>query len=241
MHLAAYYEMVTQIDRELGAIMQTLESTGLAEDTLVVFTSDNGLALGRHGLMGKQNVYEHSIGIPLIVAGPGVASGQRTNAPVYVHDIFPSVMSYLDLPIPASVTGLSFSDAFSGSYDEPKRRTRVHAYKNFQRALVDFPYKLIAYNVGSEQDTRVQLFNLAEDPEEANDLSGLSDLSSTIDSMLARMQSEQAAAGDLARFDQDNWSLPRINSWVEYMRANEPEQLLNLRRMAEEERTQFSF
>ena len=61
-HLAGYYSVITYMDAQIGRILDALEKTGYADSTIVIFTSDTGTAIGSHGLMGKQNLYEHSIG-----------------------------------------------------------------------------------------------------------------------------------------------------------------------------------
>ena len=244
-HIAAYYEMITQIDREIGKILSTLEKTGKADNTLIIFTSDNGLSLGRHGLMGKQSVYEHSVGVPLIFSGLNLPQGATTNYPVYLSDIYPTLFDLLGLKPNKSVTGTSFLQALSSPNESELNDSlpvRVHAYKNFQRALVDWPYKLIAYNVGDEP--RYQLFNLVEDPEETTDLFSTpasGELERLKAQLILRMQTELRVQSDKANLSQPQWALPRIDSWVDYMRANEPDQLINLRNMAEQERQQFEF
>lgn len=79
-HTADYYGMITHLDAQVGRVLRALEATGRAGNTLVVFTSDHGLALGRHGLFGKQNLYDHSMRPPLVLTGPGVPRGGRSDA-----------------------------------------------------------------------------------------------------------------------------------------------------------------
>ena len=59
--------MISHVDKRVGNIIQTLKDNGLYENTIIIFAGDNGLAVGQHGLMGKQNVYEHSVGVPLMI------------------------------------------------------------------------------------------------------------------------------------------------------------------------------
>lgn len=244
-HLALYYEMITQIDRELGKILQALNDTGRLTNTLIVFTSDNGLALGRHGLMGKQSLYEHSVGVPLIFAGPTLPKAKKLNEPVFLSSIYPTIIELLGLNKIASVTSSSFYPSLISSPTHqdtvPLQATpRIHAYKNFQRALVSWPYKLMAYNV--EQKPRYQLFNLIEDPEEVTDLlqqSSTPQLEDLKDALILQMQELLVAQGDAVDFNEPQWKLPRIDSWVDYMRATNPEELSTLRRVAEQERLRF--
>jgi arylsulfatase A-like enzyme len=76
-HIADYYGMVAHLDDRIGSILSALEAQGLAEDTIVVYSADHGIALGQHGLMGKQSLYAHSTHVPLLMAGPGIG---RANA-----------------------------------------------------------------------------------------------------------------------------------------------------------------
>ena len=82
--LAEYYAMVEHMDAQIGRILAVLKTRGLAENTIIVYAADNGLALGSHGLLGKQNVFEHSMLTPLILAGPGVPKGKSTAAFTYL-------------------------------------------------------------------------------------------------------------------------------------------------------------
>ncbi len=86
-HLADYYAAITHTDAQIGRILDALEKSGKRDNTLIVFSSDNGLAMGSHGLMGKQNVYDHSVHVPLIVAGPGIPKGETRSALCYIYDL----------------------------------------------------------------------------------------------------------------------------------------------------------
>ena len=104
--LADYYATITHLDHEVGRVLQALSDRGLAANTVVIYSSDQGLAVGgRHGLMGKQNLYEH-IKPPLIVAGPGVPHG-RSDALVYLFDLFPTICDFAGVPTPPEVEGKS--------------------------------------------------------------------------------------------------------------------------------------
>jgi arylsulfatase A-like enzyme len=162
-HLADYYAMVSEVDSQIGRVLDTLDSTGLAENTLVVFAGDNGLAVGQHGLMGKQNVYDHSVRVPLVLRGPGIARGRRDPSLVYTFDLFPTLCRQAGLPVPSTVEG---RDLFTG----PRRDSIFCAYRTFMRSVrTKDDWKLIRYTVNGTE--RVQLFNLRTDPDEMNDLS----------------------------------------------------------------------
>ena len=82
--LCEYYGHITYLDEQVGRILAALEETRPREGHVVVYTADHGLALGSHGLLGKQSLYEHSMKCPLIIAGPGVPAGQSTAAFTYL-------------------------------------------------------------------------------------------------------------------------------------------------------------
>ena len=107
--LAVYYAVISHMDEHLGRILAALEETGLAQDTFVIFTSDHGLAMGSHGLRGKQNMYEHTVGVPLIFRGPGIPRGSRSEAQCYLRDLYPTVCDLAGIPVPPTVQGRSLA------------------------------------------------------------------------------------------------------------------------------------
>lgn len=162
-HLADYYAMVSEVDSQIGRVLDTLEQTGQMSNTIVVFAGDNGLAVGRHGLMGKQNVYDHSVRVPLVMSGPGIPKGRRDDALVYLFDVFPSICRLAGLATPPAVEG---RDVFQG----PKRVSIFYGYRTFMRAVrTRDDWKLIRYTVNGTE--RTQVFNLQADPDEMVDLS----------------------------------------------------------------------
>ncbi|NOY37371.1 MAG: sulfatase-like hydrolase/transferase [Chlorobi bacterium] len=167
-NIAAYYAMITHLDKQIGRVLDALEETGDARNTIIVFAGDNGLALGQHGLMGKQNIYDHSVRVPLIFTGPGIPENTRTDALCYLNDIYPTLCELAGLPVPATVEGKSLLPVI----EDPAAKVRDEvflAYRNFQRGLrTDDNWKVIRYNV-NRHDT-VQLFNLNEDPWEMKNL-----------------------------------------------------------------------
>lgn len=167
-HLAEYYAMITHLDSQVGDILHTLEAKGILNDTILVFAGDNGLAVGQHGLFGKQSCYEHSVRVPLIFAGPGVPRGQQSDAYAYLFDIFPTLCELTDTEKPISVEGTSLVSAMTDK-EQKVRDTLYFAYTNSQRAVKDRQYKLIEYVVGGRHNM-TQLFDLQNDPWELNNL-----------------------------------------------------------------------
>ncbi len=168
-HIAEYYAMISHLDDALGRLMARLDALGLSENTLIVFTGDNGLALGQHGLMGKQSLYDHSLRVPLIFSGPGVPQGQRSHALAYLLDIYPTLCELCGVEIPASVEGQSLLANLPG---DPSLRESLSpreslylAYCDSLRGVRSQNFKLIEYASGV-----TQLFNLAADPLEKENL-----------------------------------------------------------------------
>jgi len=167
-HIAEYYGIISHLDHELGRVMDALEKAGKLENTIIVFAGDNGLAVGQHGLMGKQSCYEHSVRVPLIFAGPGVPQGAKSAAYVYLLDIFPTLCELIGAEIPSSVEGKSAVAAMSDPTEKVRDRLFM-AYCEFQRAIKDRQYKLIEVMADNQRNTR--LFDIANDPWEMTDLS----------------------------------------------------------------------
>ena len=166
-HIAEYYAMITHLDAQMARVLAALERTGKAGNTIIVFAGDNGLAVGQHGLMGKQSNYDHSVRVPLIMAGPGVPRGERRDAFVYLLDIMPTLCELTGLPIPGSVEGRSLVPALRDP-GQKVRDTLYFAYTDKHRAVRDRRFKLIEYVVGGRRTT--QLFDLEADPWELHNL-----------------------------------------------------------------------
>ncbi len=165
-HLADYYATISHMDAQVGRILDVVNERGWSDNTVVIFSSDQGLAVGgRHGLMGKQNLYDH-VRPPLVFAGPGIPHG-RSEALVYLYDLFPTICDLAGAPVPAAIEGKSLLPVIHG------RQTKVRdwllgAYRDCQRMVRDDRWKLMAYNAGGVKKT--QLFDLANDPDELKNL-----------------------------------------------------------------------
>jgi arylsulfatase A-like enzyme len=180
--LAAYYAMITHMDQQIGRVLATLKETGKAHNTIVVFTSDHGLALGSHGLLGKQNMYDHSVRAPLILAGPGIPSDRRSEALCYSYDIFPTLCQLTGLPIAETVEGKSLVPIMQGR-NEGARDVIFGAYRDVQRMVRTDRWKFIYY----PKVDRTQLFDVKADPEELHDLSASTKHSRTLGQLRSRL------------------------------------------------------
>lgn len=179
-HIAEYYGMISHLDDEIGKILDAVESRGEWEDTLFVFAGDNGLALGQHGLMGKQSAYDHSVRVPLIFSGPGIPKNKKTDVLCYLLDVFPTLCDLLKIDIPESVEGKSLANVICNR--ESKHRESLYfAYHNLIRAVRKGDYKWIHYKY---QDAhRYQLFDLKKDPLERNNLANSESASAVIEDL----------------------------------------------------------
>jgi arylsulfatase A-like enzyme len=200
-HIAEYYAMITHLDAQLGRVIDALEEKGVLDDTIIVFAGDNGLAVGQHGLFGKQNCYDHSVRVPLIFAGPGIPEGARTDAYAYLFDIYPTLCELNETPVPDSVEGVSLLPAMQDP-EESIRDVLYFAYTDLQRAVKDRQFKLIEYAV-PERDRVTQLFNHQTDPWEQVNLAS----DQQYEGEVARLRTE------LARL-RDEWDDPE-SEWGE--------------------------
>jgi arylsulfatase A-like enzyme len=167
-NIAEYYAMITHLDSEIGRLLDALEQSGKADNTIIVFSSDNGLAVGQHGLMGKTDNYEHSVRVPLIFAGPGIPKNKKVDQYVYLFDIFPTLCEMTGIDIPESVEGKSFLPVIKNEHAK-HRETLYFGFNELIRSVKNRQYKLIEYAVPARA---TQLFDLLTDPYETNNLYG---------------------------------------------------------------------
>lgn len=175
--LGRYFACIEEIDTQLGRVLGKLEETGELNNTYIVFTSDNGIAVGRHGLQGKQNLYNHSWKVPFIVKGPGVSVNARKEGNIYLLDVLATLCDLAGIQAPQTNEGISFKPVLTGQ----KETIRDVMYGVFSgdskpgiRSVKKGDWKLIKYEVFESKTidgvkTRVsetQLFNLAENPHE---------------------------------------------------------------------------
>ena len=163
-----YYAIITHMDQQIGRILDALKASGKADNTYIFFTADHGLAVGNHGLIGKQNMYEHSMRAPLMVSGPKIKKGRKVDAPVYLQDVMASALDLADIEKPDfvqfnSLMPMAFGDANKSAYS-----AIYGCYVNKQRMIRKDGFKLIIYPKANV----IKLFNLKDDPLELNDLAG---------------------------------------------------------------------
>ena len=189
--LADYYRYVSFLDVQVGRILDLIDASPFAANTIVVFSADSGVARGSHGLIGKQNLYEHSLRVPLIVAGPGIAADKRSEAMCYLFDVMPTLGKLCGVSTPQGSNGREFSSVLKDP-TRPGRPFLMFGYKSVQKALSDGRWKLIRY----PHINRTQLFDLQSDPFETKDLAADPAQAERIKSMLEKLSVEMKADGD---------------------------------------------
>jgi choline-sulfatase len=169
--IAAYYALCTFMDDRVGMVLDALEASGCAEDTLILYTSDHGDQIGEHGLWWKYTMYEGSAAVPFILAGPGVPAGAVIDAPVSLVDVYPTIVDALKLPFAPDEANLRGNSLLPFARDERADVRPIfseyHAMGSITGMFMlrDGPYKFVYY-AGYEP----QLFDLAADPGELTDL-----------------------------------------------------------------------
>lgn len=211
---AEYYRYISYLDAQIGRILDALDASPHARSTFVVFAADSGVARGSHGLIGKQNVYEHSVRVPLLISGPGIPQGKRTDAMCYLFDVLPTLGKLCGVPGPETSEGMDLS----ASLRDPRRPARAHlffAYRNVQRAVRDERWKLIRY----PQVDKTQLFDLQADPHEITNLAGKPEHTAQVRVLTALMEKEQKQFGDKAPLTIPN---PKAGEWTPPKKGNPP-------------------
>ena len=187
-HMQEYYAIVTHLDQQIGEILDALEASGKMENTYIFFTADHGLSVGRHGLLGKQNMYDHSVRVPLMLVGPDIPANRQVETDVYLQDVMASSLELAGIEKPDyvefnSLLGLAKGETEQGPYD-----AIYGGYINYQRMIRKDDMKLIVYPQANE----VLLYNLKEDPKELTDLADdpdyVDEVASLFEDLLALQQ-----------------------------------------------------
>lgn len=182
--LAEYYGMISHMDEWIGLIHNALRETDQERNTIVIHTADHGLALGQHGLLGKQNLFQHSLRVPLLLAGPGITEGEISNTLCYQHDLHPTLLAAAGLPD-------------KGGFQNLTSTNRTHlgaAFRDTLRSIRNQRFKLITYRIGD--DHRSELYDLENDPWETNNLAEKKEYAATKKELITALQDWQVRNGD---------------------------------------------
>ena len=175
-HRQEYYAAITYLDANIGRILDALEKSGMKDNTYIIFTADQGLAVGHHGLMGKQNMFESAMRVPFFISGPGIPKGETIDNYIYLQDVMPTVLELAGAKVPDWVefksvlplikdANVKHYDMVYGKYMDDKQRMLVKdGYKMIIYPLIN---KYILYNLNKDPD---ELVDLSENPEYAGRL-----------------------------------------------------------------------
>ena len=193
-HRREYYAIMTHLDKQIGRVLAALEASGKADKTWIFFTGDHGLAVGHHGLMGKQNQYDHSIRVPFVVAGPGVAAGVTNPTPIYLQDVMPTTLELAGAERPDHVFFKSLLPqlASQANAEQVPYESIYGGYLGLQRSVSHDGWKLIVY----PQDNVLRLYHLDDDPNETVDLAAETEHAKQLAYLFDRLVTLQKELGD---------------------------------------------
>lgn len=162
-----YYAIITHMDYQIGKILEALQKSGKMDNTYIIFSADHGLAVGNHGLIGKQNMYDHSIRVPLIITGPGVPKNKRLKMDVYLQDLMATTLDLAGVKKPEYVEFNSLMPFVEEKKSKSNYKAIYGCYVNWQRMIREDGFKLMVY----PEAEKVLLYDLNNDPLEMTDLS----------------------------------------------------------------------
>jgi choline-sulfatase len=186
-----YYAIITHMDQQIGRILDALDASGKADNTYIFFTADHGLGCGHHGLLGKQNVFDHSVRVPFMAVGPGIKADTRNSAHIYLQDVMPTSLELAGVEKPEDVQFTSILPQLKGAPGGGYPAI-YGAYTGTQRMITAEGWKLVLY----PKIKKTLLFNLKNDPHEITDLAGNPEHGPRISAMKKTLIELQAAVGD---------------------------------------------
>lgn len=205
LHRREYYAIISHMDSQIGRVLDALEQSGKAKNTYVILTADHGLAVGEHGLLGKQNLYDCSIRMPLLISGPGIRPGSRIDELVYQHSMYATTCELAGVPVPVSVEFPSLAPLLRG--EQRSLHDAIFTWhRHTQRAIRTKTHKLIVY----PQVQKIQLFDLIRDPWEMHDLSADPSAAPLLAELMNQLKAQQQELGDFLRLEDplhDVWTV----------------------------------
>ncbi len=192
-HIKEYYAIISHLDEQIGEILKALEASGKANNTYIFFTGDHGLSVGKHGLLGKQSMFDHSVRVPLIVTGPDIPKNKSIDREVYLQDIMATSLELGNVSLPQSIDFKSFLDLVRGKDKKPLYPNGIYgAYMDYQRMIRKDGYKLMVY----PKVRKILLFDLKNDPIEMHDISKKTEYKDRVKSLFDNLILLQRKHGD---------------------------------------------
>jgi len=204
--LAKYYASISYWDSQVGRVIAALKAAGQFDNTIFAVAGDNGLSLGEHGLLGKQNVYEFGgMHVPLIFAGPGIKKGE-TKAFAYLYEVYPTFCEMAGIPVPSGLDAKSLAPIVKGQ-KTAIRDCLFTAYKDCQRSIRDDRWKLIRYPLIN----KTLLYDLQTDPHEMTDLATNPESAVKVKELTSLLEKTRQQYGDTASLVVPN---PKPAAWT---------------------------
>ena len=234
---SAYYATITELDADIGRILDQLEKTGGLRDTLIIYTSDHGEMLGTHGLWLKDVLFEGSAHVPLFMAGAGLPRGKVIDTPVSHLDLVPTMLDVAGAQIPSGLRGHSLLPMISGEQRDYPVYAESHGSGTCTGSFMirQAKWKYIYFSWYGDN----LLFNLDDDPEELSNLAGKAEfasierelhgaLTSLVDPDKVTEQAFEAQRQVLERILKDPGSIkPKLSPHVHQEQALMPEDRAN--------------
>lgn len=200
-HIQEYFAIISHLDDQIGLIIDALEASGKMDNTYIFFTADHGLSVGHHGLIGKQNMYDHSMRVPFFLTGPDIPKNSTITAPIYLQDVMATSLDIADIPKPSYVEFNSVMPQIAGEKVSSYYDNIYGCYTDAQRMIIKDNYKLIAY----PKANKLRLFDLDADPLEMNDLTNDDAYDDEVNNLFTDLQSLQSSMGDTLVLDRNNY------------------------------------
>jgi len=191
-HRQEYYAIISHMDEQIGRILAHLKETGQDKNTYILFSADHGLSVGQHGLIGKQNMYDHSMRVPCFIVGPDIPENEKRDMQVYLQDLMATTLDLAGIDKPEYVEFNSLMPMINNEVETGPYSEIYGAYINLQRMVRTEKYKLIVY----PKAKKIRLFDVVNDPEEMNDLAENPDYVTTIKDLTSRLKKQQELMDD---------------------------------------------
>jgi len=191
-HRQEYYAIISHMDEQIGRIIAHLKETEQDKNTYILFSADHGLSIGNHGLVGKQNMYDHSMRVPCILVGPDLPKNKKLEMQVYLQDLMATSLDIAGIKKPEYIDFNSLLPMIKNETSSSAYPEIYGAYTNLQRMVRTENYKLIVY----PRAKKILLFNLNDDPEEMTDLAEDPDYETIKSELTKRLKRQQNLMND---------------------------------------------
>ncbi len=188
--IQAYYASISFADAQLGRILKALDETGLADNTIVLFTSDHGYHMGEHGHYQKTTLFESAARVPLVMAGPGISVGAVAPTMAEMVDFYPTLAELAGLQIPKFVSGISLAPALRDPSLTPRSSSLTQYAEGYSLRTANFRYT----QWGVDGAAGVELYDHRTDPAEMNNVASQAKYAANLQQLAAELSTRIEAA-----------------------------------------------